>query len=1139
MSKTAKNDSSIPESVFSSLQNYWSQFSVSQEIREVYQQLFQEVSIDLIIKLVDFELKSFQSNSSLLVVCIKSVETREQSFAGIRDMDQYLRDVKGWEKDFKIITQCAEILQGHRMITLTCIENIIRWSSQIFYFTRKVKEFRNNHKNYLEKIKADSVFTQFCEMEKFFMFSQKNDPLLIALTESANLKFSTKFSNYFIKANKFSIPVPPSMSSKVFEMQKMINSGFDEVLLIEQAGNFSLILQNQAEELKIKNEKMKESLSNFLLSRLIEDTIDFLLYSVVISQTDIALSKIILFKYLDMTKALKGIVEESIKELKTKKSQENDKIKYYPNQEHKINMNKTKNNSIGKSELPREDSKKTIKSITSFAVESTRPSVTLTINDGENPLHKLIIESRSVKAKNSPIFSKIPKNTPEILKPQENPTTRILKSQFFYEKSNESISRINKSLKIRIKSSLNSTPVVKNSNFRIQNNEISKDREKSPKSFLNTSHQINEIRYISTKSPLKRKIGLLEERKFDQFKIIDSKDSRTPTKQNAKLSPIFPETKSSTLKQDLNFFVLTEGIYRNFVETIIKEQKIQELAENCFKELIITSPKVSSKEKDIILAKVLLWKLQTEIFDSILESFLSQTWLFDLVSLIKTFSGSPGRSRINSVDSENYQSEVLEDAEDFVHEVFTPVIHSPNQILSRIDSVSEKTSQSSLPNSRESQFMRTRESLSLNLLKSTLKDLNHFFSSYLSKLPKDYQHFYYSFEKTLEFSLTGEDISWLSFNHEDSFKGVLGFCALNEKGKKIALVFHVSTWEKALIGNLMKETLNFLKRFKFSSAIFLFKEIPEEVKSVAKELGLVVELKEMKVFARFSQETVVMSNSVVLNVKTTCSENVLVGFQGINKTMIEFGSHSFLAFHLFSLLGNEDDFFEDRPQVRLQQELKDLLELLNSEKEKKDEIFPYSHSTSGIFQKSKLELSFNWAGMSRFPHSTGFKTFLFFNFHQVQHWKTEHFSIFYLKTNDPNLEVSLIIFPNLSKELDSEMKSLKTDIFLKAENILKSAEEKIFLKKELCVPGFCKNVDWEVTWMKGFGINRESSVSSCFEQFSWNASLTEEVCSSVGPGRKEWILDHFIVAIIDRRVWNVLEVPLAVALITENDWIQV
>ena len=86
--------------------------------------------------------------------------------------------------------ECAELLNTLRMLTLSTVENIVRWREAILlallvsntegeYTQQKNIAFISDEVNYLIKMKDDLNFLIGSGFSKMFKFSKKCDPLLI------------------------------------------------------------------------------------------------------------------------------------------------------------------------------------------------------------------------------------------------------------------------------------------------------------------------------------------------------------------------------------------------------------------------------------------------------------------------------------------------------------------------------------------------------------------------------------------------------------------------------------------------------------------------------------------------------------------------------------------------------------------------------------------------------------------------------------------------------------------------------------------------------------------------------------------------------------------------------------------------
>lgn len=1132
--------------LISMLTHYWDQNSINKQTRQVYLDLFKTLPHEKLSKFIEYELKSYSNNSSLLLILIQSIEIREQSLSSIRDMDQYLKEVKGWEKKIEVITECAEMLQSHRMITLSCVENLVNWIIQIYYFTGHVCTYTHKNKSYMEKILKDSTFHQFAEMTKFFKFSSETDPFLLTLTDQVSVKIDSNLSNFFIKSKKFSIPVHFALSDRISQMQKFITNGeLSKEVLEEKKKNFQFLIENNLGNIEKKKKRRENALVKLFMNELIDESIEDDIWVIAKTLADVKIAKLILFKYLDLTKTIKNIVKDVIKDL---------------NNEKKIKTSFSSEKKKSKHELiKREDSKSNLKNFVLNSPESTRPSFAFSLVDGESLMNKLMAVTNTIKGKRSPLVRKTNVNSPSNFNFIDKKDIKQEEIKIGFEFAPNT-----KSMKYKIKNEIE-VPQIHKSKYLNETRHESTIRnknvlEKHSEIILNKSVQIK-TKTLSSNSPTKQKLS--DPAKLEPLNQLNLRPtflniSKTPIKlapiqkpilqspspsesknpenlQNLKNLKKLPKT-SKTQKFDLFNSIITEGIYRNILETLIKETKLSKIAEDSIKNSISSNPSqvssMSSFERSL-----LLWKLQTKIYNSLIESFLSSSWLIDLVTLIKDYSESPGRSRLNSVElSETFRDQIVEEPEDYIYEVFTPRVHSPNVVLSRIESISEQ-SEKSEPNSlidSNKKFSQT-----FQLIVSSYVKMKVLMEKYLNELGKMEKKNSTDLKTIFELAKTGEDLCWFRFVDGNLVKGMAGVCSVWQKDRRVGMVIHVSSKDWMEIGKVVEELLGFLRLEGFGLAVFRFGRVDEGVREIAEEKGMKVDEEKKELWIDFNtQSSFDMRIHVNHSLKTFTSENVKIGFKEPNTAMLEFGSHLLVSSHLLSLL-NEPSSFQPAPSsIRLQSDLSELLSLQISQTLPPLST-PTALSTSPLIQISTFSLSFTYPCTSRsFLHISS-QTYASLTFHQSTYCKTDHFSIYFVKTSNPIIEVAFIVYPGIFKELLSDMKQIKTDVFTKAENILQSAQERKIFNKELCIPAFNKKIDWEVNWIKGFDLEDRGVISTCEEKVSWEWRLNEKIVNSVDESASFKVKEEFIVVVVDSNVFELLDVPLCAALVREKDWVRV
>ena len=1102
--KKSKNE--VLAKLVQELKKFWSTFSVNSGITAQYLELFSELPIQQSIELAEFEVKSARNQDSSLLICMKNIKLREESLKGLKLMNQYLAENTGWNKSQNVITECAEILHAHRMITLLVVENIMAWAGNVQILSGKSLEFIENDGNYLEKLKFDSDYLNNSEMAKAFQFSDnKSDPFLTSAAIYTTLTNDSMQKSYFLKGNQVSIPIPFVIMNRINNAQNYIyNRGLSSRFLIEIAQKIRVYKGNSDKKPKNFDNNLIEYL---VLTDLLEEYILSSLNKICEHAGIDTIGRTILYRLLDFNIILKDLVKTEITEFKSL----------------------IKNN---KKELEKKIEKN---SRLSHSVKPTKAKIFQPYN---------LNNSKITVKKNSLIYERLNTNT-SLFQTDESPmrSEKRTKSTIRSIKKQPDEGHSFKFLEKNFKSGEN---ISKSINFVNPDSFLISKGEKSPSFLFN--------------SPNRQKFSLVEERMFNTPKYNEKEKSISPVKKTVKLAPLSLEKKDlelssafdkiespsvpevGTPKVGMNQLIIIQGIFRNCLETLINEINLYKLAENCILDHASSIPNnksILNQQKHIIS----VWKLQQEIYLTLFDEFLNKSWLKELANQVLEYSSTPRRSRLNSKEFlGSLQNARIEEPEDYISIIFTPKVHSPNTILSRIDSVSENTEKSSIYHgSPEPLFEPTPNKKSFKLLCDPIKSIQRDYLAYYSNLTETYKKSCLDEREIMNIASLAEDCTWMKYVEGANLLGWIGFCTEFVGDLRSVHVFHSTTINPSDSEEFIKSSLELFESLDFYLAVFEYSVILNAYLRIFKQSKHKITIEKTKVSVKLSDKVPSLYGISLSAVITTSeAQKVMVPFLEPNLAMVEYGSRSHLALHLFRVL-NENHSLGSIPEspshLRLQQELSDILEILNADKFNFVSLI-YAGFTE--WKKSQIDLKFNWVSFSHSPTTINEKKYLFTRFHKALISKNDHYSVYFVNTTNPLVTVAFISYPNITNELESEVRSQKTDVFWKVENLLHSAEEKKPLKGDLCVPCFGKKVLWDVGWVKGFATrsDNEKFLNSCEENFTWLTVFPNKILNSTfGPG-KTLIKDEFIIAVIHKELENVIDAPLFVALIRENNWIR-
>ena len=186
-------------------------------------------------------------------------------------------------------------------------------------------------------------------------------------------------------------------------------------------------------------------------------------------------------------------------------------------------------------------------------------------------------------------------------------------------------------------------------------------------------------------------------RGLSSIKIQSSLVSLFSSQLNSESEERYLDHRSSMGSSILHLSIIIETIGRKYIEELIIELNLLKVVEEAIGSLLQSTAARKSQviQKDLIglIYSIDISKIQEFIYEIILNEFLSQQWLSSLVSNLITNRVSTEKIVMMNPDllkrTLTGRIEEIEEIEDNTLEVFTPGVHSPNAVLSRIDSVSE------------------------------------------------------------------------------------------------------------------------------------------------------------------------------------------------------------------------------------------------------------------------------------------------------------------------------------------------------------------------------------------------------------------------------------------------------------------
>jgi hypothetical protein len=162
------------------LERLWNKFDIPEGICNIYRDLISSVSRAKLEVFLHNEIEGFGRESALILICLNTILSREESLKSIKSLNLNLSLVEDWEYIDEVKLECAEILTNYRLLTLDLVDYIFEWRTQLEnYLGNGNMDIEFEGQRYLHKIKQDLMFLYQSELTKVFKFSETSDPFII------------------------------------------------------------------------------------------------------------------------------------------------------------------------------------------------------------------------------------------------------------------------------------------------------------------------------------------------------------------------------------------------------------------------------------------------------------------------------------------------------------------------------------------------------------------------------------------------------------------------------------------------------------------------------------------------------------------------------------------------------------------------------------------------------------------------------------------------------------------------------------------------------------------------------------------------------------------------------------------------
>lgn len=604
---------------------------------------------------------------------------------------------------------------------------------------------------------------------------------------------------------------------------------------------------------------------------------------------------------------------------------------------------------------------------------------------------------------------------------------------------------------------------------------------------------------------------------------------------------------SSRNSQNLIFSTLLEAIVRNLIE--IEIDSMHELCESTFQSII--------HEQNQNLQQVLQFKLDTEkivqaITSQLIEIFVGGKWLSDLC---KNMCLAEESTMIKDSSMAKDFSRSIEKREDFTNEVFTPGVHSPNEIsidhtLNHdivIDSQSliEDTPR---PAHEFLNAMKKVKSPSLQVFDEKVKFLPDVLNRYRQVVQNVNENIVW-FEEEL---LRECEKCWNSFFFWIVCeKKIAGMLVYSEDGFGY-VINHISVINFLLLKDIIKEIPKLINKTDYPLKI-VFKQRPSgPIEEALKKtgFGLVEELPDKVVYKNKTKEINQQFLMQIKNwVKFETSTEKIVRNNRFSIELAEYGNLYNEVSMIYNILEKSSSMdIDESPENKLQEDLNEILAIVLYTNYPKIQNFVIKEQERSGVEDTIIHTSFLKINLNIFSS-------IFTSFESGQKYirissksvkiraGQEDCRMFLITTNNPDITLFIYDSKTLDIEIEENLRISKTDLFYYTSGLLKSLDESVEYNKDLLIPCFTKNLEFENFLMSGYqileGEGKPLFINSCQEQVQIQFNYTGPSNSTLSMGNKVWkLVSDFVFGVIETGIFEDLEIPLLVSRIRQSDWVK-
>jgi hypothetical protein len=616
------------------------------------------------------------------------------------------------------------------------------------------------------------------------------------------------------------------------------------------------------------------------------------------------------------------------------------------------------------------------------------------------------------------------------------------------------------------------------------------------------------------------------------------------------------ERRSTQNAKRLQQFIMIEWIIRNMIELLIKEADFESIVNSSIKSILSEKSKNADNEEKrrltIIVKTLESDKLNEVVYNSLVDSFVELEWLEQLALSLFNVTRNPNRKKTFETLLFKKPDLVVEEADDYALEVFTPGVHSPNHVLteeSEEDTPAKDSYTSDMLNRIISQG-RKDGNYDLVPFNENLKNACKSFNQYLKTLSEKLKEINWPSENLFEILQFCEDCSWFWLKDESEITGCLIYSTIVQSTKKCSLVHHFSTTNPKNLRILLEKSQKLMSSHNCKKLIFNLN--PKTTKELSSFLSITLSdpinfsfpsfLEPINHLSldfpeTFSFSSPILSFSLKISASSRLSFSEDSNPPDLNprEEMKKIGNRHCTLHAILSVLNkNEIPEESSSSNLRLQSDLLDILEIIST-----TEDFRYSFLKN--FQEvqrstSSFYLDLKFLNISSFSQVFEKVSYKFLKFLNVRSFKSEQYSFYEIDTNFHEISAFFLVYVNIEKELSREIKGCKSDLFGKVENLMKSLQESE-KREDLVVPAFNVNVEWDLGWIRGLEVPFVGKVNGCHEKVEVRMEFTEPAPVSLKTSDCVLINGEFVFGLREKYLTKVLELPLFVSLITQTNWL--